>query len=273
MLVKTLNHSTFAQVVDCFLEAFQDYFVPMPTDPEYYRNRWKSSQIEFDLSFGMYDGEKLVGFILHGIDKRGGELVAYNAGTGVIAQYRGQRIVKRIYEEALPILKSNGVTRSILEVITKNDFAIRAYEKVGFEIRRTLLCFQGEIEAIDCESPQLHKLNFEELNWADIPNQELYSWDFHRQSLGRSNCNYFLLGPVENPVAFIARQPDSDGVAQIEILDGKSESWDKLACALKAMRPGMKAINVDERLSNKISWMKRIGLVNYLDQYEMELEL
>ena len=47
------------------------------------------------LSFGVFDGEQLVGFVIHCIGEEAGRTVAYNTGTGVLPGYRGQRWVTR----------------------------------------------------------------------------------------------------------------------------------------------------------------------------------
>jgi len=64
MEIKSLAHSSFEAIVDSFLSAFEGYFVKMPEDKEYYRKRWAAAKVDFDLSFGMYDQEQLVGFII-----------------------------------------------------------------------------------------------------------------------------------------------------------------------------------------------------------------
>ena len=97
MIVKHLGHTDFNTIMACFLSAFENYFVKMPTDPKYYKQRWKAAKVNFNLSYGMFDNDKLVGFIINAIDERYGEYIAFNTGTGVIPEYRGQKIVKSIY--------------------------------------------------------------------------------------------------------------------------------------------------------------------------------
>jgi len=132
MIIKQLHTTSIHTIIDCFLLAFDQYFVEMPSDKVYYIERWKAAQVDFALSYGMFDDEKLVGFILHAIDKRFGVLTAYNAGTGVISEYRGKRIVKALYQFAIEDLKQNGIKKSTLEVITENEKAIKAYEGIGY---------------------------------------------------------------------------------------------------------------------------------------------
>ena len=132
MTVKNLSDISIDELLDSFLSAFENYFVKMPSDRNYYVERWKAAKVDFNFSYGMMDKGKIIGFIIHAIDKRAGILTAFNTGTGVIPAYRGKRIVKSIYEYALEDLWQNGIEKSTFEVITKNNVAIRSYESVGF---------------------------------------------------------------------------------------------------------------------------------------------
>lgn len=58
MKIHSLERISFEQILECFLLAFEDYFVPMPTDPEYYKARWKASKVDFSASYGLFDGER-----------------------------------------------------------------------------------------------------------------------------------------------------------------------------------------------------------------------
>lgn len=144
--VKDLRNIDFDELMDCFLMAFENYLVKMPTDRNYYRERWKNAKVDFKLSYGMFDQEKLVGFIIHAVDNRNGALTAFNTGTGVIPEYRGLKIVQSIYEHALPDLKRKGVENCSLEVITRNEKAIRSYQSIGFEIIKKYKCYHGTID-------------------------------------------------------------------------------------------------------------------------------
>ena len=80
MIVKKLENTTFDIIADCFLRSFENYYVKVPTDKNYYKERWKISKVDYALSYGMFDGDKLVGFIINAIDKRNGEKIAFNTG-------------------------------------------------------------------------------------------------------------------------------------------------------------------------------------------------
>ena len=68
------------------------------------------------------------------------KFTAFNSGTGVVPKYRGRRIVKQLYDFAIPELLKRGVEKCGLEVIKENEKAIKAYRRVGFEIIKILKC-------------------------------------------------------------------------------------------------------------------------------------
>ena len=92
MTVRNLANISFDELLSCFLAAFENYYVQMPTDKSYYKERWRLAKVDYNYSYGMFDKNKLVGFIIHAIDKRNGTLIAFNTGTGVLPSYRGKRL-------------------------------------------------------------------------------------------------------------------------------------------------------------------------------------
>ncbi len=271
MIVKNLSNISFDKLLDCFLLAFENYYVKMPTDKNYYQERWKAAKVDFNLSYGMFDDEKLVGFIIHAIDNRNGILTAFNTGTGVIPKYRGQRVVKLIYDYALKDLKQNGIEKSTLEVITKNEIAIRAYKSIGFKICKTYKCFNGVIKIEKTDQFELEKMELKNIIWETLPDQKFYSWDNQKETVSRGNyCFYKVLNNKE-PESFFIINKDKNYLAQFGVLLSKSKGWNRLFSAIKEVSHTVKINNVDNRLKEKINYLSAIGLDNPIDQYEMEI--
>ena len=273
MIIKNLADISFDKILDCFLLAFENYFVTMPTDRNYYCEKWKASKVDFNLSYGMFDKEKLVGFIIHSIDKRHGILTAYNSGTGVIPRFRGNGIVKSIYKYALKDLKQNHIEKSTLEVITNNEKAICSYKNVGFEKSKTYKCFSGTIKVEHPEPFEIEEINFHGINWSELPNQHLYSWDNQKESILEGNYTFLRVVNNKEPESFFIIKPENGYVAQLDILKPESNSWNRLFCAIKSISSSIKINNVDDRLTEKIHQLGKIGLDNLVNQYEMELEI
>lgn len=273
MVVRQLGNVDFETIMDCFLLSFENYFVQMPTDHNFYRERWKAAGVRYDLSYGMFDGDKLVGFIINAIDYRQGHLIAYNSGTGVIPEYRGQLIVKEIYEYAIPVLIKNGITKCQLEVITENEKAIKSYEGIGFKKCKYYKCFSGTISVVTLKEYTLKELDFDLVNWNEIPNQEFYSWDNQSNSLEKGDYKYFQV-LVENEVqSFFVINPENGYIAQLEVLIETSTSWPTLFSAIQSIQKDVRINNIDDRLTAKIKAVDMYGLNNTVDQFEIELDL
>jgi ribosomal protein S18 acetylase RimI-like enzyme len=110
------------------------------------RNRAVKNAVDYNSSVGVYDGEEMVGFTLIGIDTWKGAKSAFDAGTGVIKEYRGNGLARQMFDFSLPRLLGYGVEKFILEVIQDNEPAIKAYKKAGFQVVRELDCYELELE-------------------------------------------------------------------------------------------------------------------------------
>jgi len=274
MTVKNLSTISFNELLDCFLLAFENYFVKMPSDRNYYKERWKAANVDYNLSYGLFDKGKLVGFIIHAIDKRNGIVTAFNTATGVIPEYRGKKIVKSIYNYALQDLAKHGIQKSTLEVITKNNIAIKAYEGVGFKISKNFKCFEGEIKIENDEEFEVEQIALKNINWNTLPNQQYYSWDFQKETLLKGNNSFFQVLRNKKPESFFIINSDTNYIAQFDVLHTKNKGWNRLFTAInKQVSGNIKIINVDERLEDKLNCINSIGLKHLVDQYELEINI
>lgn len=273
MKVNNLSKVSFDEVLDCFLKAFENYYVKVPTDKEYHRQRWDAAKVDFNLSYGMFDNEKLIGFIIHAVDKRFDIKTAFNTATGVIPEYRGRRIVKSIYDFAMIDLRKNGIEKSILEVITKNEKAIRAYEGVGFEICKEYKCYAGKIQSESEPQIELQKMSTKDYNWKKLPNQQLYSWDFQKETIIEGNYVLYEVMNNNKPESYFIIHPEKKYLAQFDIFNKNKKIWKRLFNAIGQVVDEVKIINVDKRLRDKIDYIRFLELQNTINQYEMELKI
>ena len=245
----------------------------MPTDHEFYRERWQAAGVRYDLSYGMFEGAKLVGFVINAIDKRQGHLTAYNSGTGVICKYRGRRIVNTIYEFATPDLVKNGITKCQLEVITENIRAIKSYEGIGFRTCKHYKCYKGVISTEFQNDFSLKKVNHNDMNWNDFPNQNYYSWDNQKESLAKGKFEYYQVWIEDKIQAYFIINTQSGYIAQFEVFKKASLYWNSLFSAIKSINNEVRTNNIDDRLVHKIKAAENAGLENTVNQFEMELFL
>ena len=273
MRIKSLEHVEISKIVECFNVSFADYFVKMPSSVDFWEERWKAARVDYSLSFGMFDGYDLVGFIINGVDYKNGFLTAFNTGTGVIPAYRGQKIVKQIYDFAIPVLLVKGIQSCSLEVIVGNDKAIKAYKSVGFKISRTLKCYSGELQIGDSDNLMIEKKPIENVQWGKLPNQKYYSWDFQKNAIEILNKDYQYFQVLENQqlLGYFILNPESGTLAQVEIENSDTkEAWLKMFSAIKKVTTYLKINNVDDRLIFKNEAIKEAGLKNTIDQFEMD---
>ncbi|MEM9936446.1 MAG: GNAT family N-acetyltransferase [Bacteroidota bacterium] len=269
MRIHTLDDVPFEDIIACFLEAFEGYYVKMPEDQDYYRERWKTAGVEFGKSFGMSDGDQLVGFMIHAIGDKGKGLTAFNTGTGVIPAYRGRKLVSQIYQEAIPALKAGGIHRSQLEVISQNERAIRAYEGVGFKKEKHFICVKGSLAPSLNESFELRKVMLTEVPWQLFKDLKLYSWDNQTSTLATSNHDYYLVYHQNELSGYFIHRPNRGVIHQAESLDTSEEGWKRLFSAIKSITPEMRMLNIDDSLTDKLRFLHQYGVSPYIEQYEM----
>lgn len=273
MIVKSLDTINFETLMICFLKAFENYFVQMPTDHMYYKKRWEAAKVRLDLSYGMFDNAKLAGFIIHAIDHRDGAMIAFNTGTGVIPSYRGQQIIRSIYTEAIPLLKTQGINLSRLEVIKENLIAVKTYERIGFTITKNYKCYQGTLNFHNDVAPyELRKVSSSFFDWKKI-NQSYYSWDNHSNTILQDTYDYYVLFTKNTPSSYFIIKSDTGYITQFDVFINDKEHWEQLFAAIQTVSATIKINNVDERLTSKIDILDHIGITNTIDQYEMEFNI
>ncbi|MBX2828608.1 MAG: GNAT family N-acetyltransferase [Flavobacteriaceae bacterium] len=273
MTIKSLEQTPFNVLMECFLAAFENYYVKMPVDYQFYEARWRRAKVSFSDSYGMFDGDKLVGFMIHAVDERNGNRIAFNTGTGVLPEYRGQRIVQQLYDHCIPILKKKGITMLALEVITENERAVKAYSKVGFSITKRYQCYSGAFQVQNNQANyELRKIAQNDLDW-NVLNQSHYSWDNHIKTLKNGDYDYFVVSKRTKDVAYFVIDSHNGYVAQFDVFENITENWDALFNAIGSVSETIRINNVDERLISKTHYLEKIKLKNTVDQFEMEMSI
>ena len=277
MQIKALNTLPFNSIVDCFDKSFADYFVDINLPASFWKKRWQSDQVDFSLSFGMFDEEQLIGFILSGIGFHEGKKTAFNAGTGVIPSHRGQRIVRQLYDHCLPIFQKKGIENCVLEVIQENDKAIRAYQSVGFEIIKSYQCFSGALKIKSIHKIPVSFQNIKTPNWGKYISLNPYghSWGNSKTSIEiASDYDYWEMKHKAELIGYFIVHPISGTIAQLEI---KNQNWSEhgafLFNKIASIQPKVKINNLNKKDKAKIKYLQSMGLKNTIDQYEMKLKI
>jgi len=274
MEIKNLQSISFKEIIHCFSISFADYFVAINDDLLYWENRFRCARVDYALSYGAFENGKMIGFIINGIDYLNGHKTAFNTGTGVIPEYRGQNIVDRLYDFAMEKFRLKGITKCTLEVIQANHRAIRVYERIGFNIKREFNCFKGEIKTTG-DAVRFQEIKFEEIK-KTTPNTNLkyYSWDHQNQAIdiGKETFRCFLVYSGVIKIGYFIINLKIGQLAQFEIFDEKNkENWQLLFNGISILSSSININNVDSRRHDLVWFLNRMSLENHIDQYEMEM--
>ncbi len=139
---RLLSAADFDSLFECFLDAFSDYEVDMRTSREQFEQRLERDGVRLEMSVGAFDEEKMIGFYINALGEWQGMQTAYDAGTGVIPDYRRQGVAEELFAFMAPRLKEVGVEQYLLEVLTVNQRAEALYRKLGFIDTRRMAVFR-----------------------------------------------------------------------------------------------------------------------------------
>src|ERR1043165_9074824 len=110
----------FIPLYECFLEAFSDYEVDMRMSREQFEQRIVRDGVQLEISAGAFDDAKMIGFYMNGLGLWEGKQTAYDAGTGVIPEYRGRHVARELFAFVVERLREVSVSQYLLEVLTSN---------------------------------------------------------------------------------------------------------------------------------------------------------
>ena len=275
--ITDLSKTSISELTRCFNESFSDYFVKFNATESYLKKRWQIGRVNYKLSFGCFIDDVLRGFIIHGIDKRDGKLTAHNCATGIEPPFRGQGILGKMYETAIPFLQMHGVTFSTLEVIAKNKKAIRAYEKAGFKLRPNLLnCFKGS-PVINTPIPKnilIQKTNNPDYSFYKTCQDFEPTWEMTESALNISlnEFEYWEILLDNSKIGYLIFSPSTNLVQRFAVNKNfRNNGFGKLLFQkLTEQYKSIRVNNVPETSTNTVSFLKNIGMENHIDQYEME---
>lgn len=271
---KTLEDTTFTQLVKVFNEAFSDYFVKIQLTEELLCMKMRTENIDLEYSIGAFHQGRLVGFILHGEDQAGKRL--YNGGTGVIPKFRGQALTVKMYEYALPLLRNKGFDKFCLEVICDNAQAVKSYERVGFRIVRKLNCYSGELSVPATSKAEIQEADRLEWNKLQLFWDVTPTWQHDIAAATRiKNHLKHLIAVLDDQIkGYAVYNPQSKRLLQIAVEpESRNLGIGKSLLHYIATHYSnqLSVINVDEQAEDIHALLSKAGLQTHLAQFEMVL--
>ena len=283
LLVRSMASKDLSKMHKAFLAAFSDYPLRFEfTKKEFYKKFVEKLNINFGLSPAAFHGGDIVAFIFTSLACYDGRLTAYNGGTGVVPDFRGQRLTSKLYTFVLPLLKQQNVSQCILEVLTTNHRALRVYEAIGFEKARYFNCFKlpstpgikgalmSGIEIAPCTQPDWDLFaSFNDIDTSFLDSQSLLQNNVTNEIIITAKHSDVTVGyTVYQPNGRISRI----GVDQKYRQRGIGSALISYAfrdCAGRALT----VINVNRENKSITRFLTGLGFVNEIDQYELKLML
>lgn len=250
-------------------------------------NRAVKNGVDFGLSVGTFDGDKMVAVTIIGLDEWKGAPAAFDIGTGVVPGHRGKGVAGKMFDFAAGRLRERGVCRFVLEVIQENKPAIKAYEAAGFRATREFDCFQwrldegaavafGPASTLEIRTVSRDRLSeFEtHLDWRP-------SWENSFASIRRIPDEVLAYAAFDGEACsgLLVYYPPINWITTLVVKRGRRRSG--VATALldhfAALRPGgdapVRVVNVDHKDTAMLSLLEKTGFEPLVRQFEMELEL
>lgn len=277
-----LSRENLSLLYETNLAAFADYSVPLQMTKDQFENHIAQNAIDIDLSVGAFADAKLVGFTLNGFGIWNGKQTVYDAGTGIIPEFRNKGIGRAIFGFLLPKLKASGTDQMLLEVLSKNKPAIHLYKSLGFTQTRRLHFFE-QTKLIEIKPRKKIKIRqIEKPVWTDLESfcDGIPSWQFSNESIGRklAPTNFFGAYLDDKCVGYSVLFPTSGVVPQIAV-DKKHRQQQIASMLLARMQRAteqnkkLRLGNVDEDLKSVLKMAEHLGFKRTISQIEMILKL
>ncbi len=282
--IRPLLDTPLSEVHDCFLDAFSDYEVPLQLSLAQLEYMFSRRGVDWQLSFGAFEGDRLVGFVMNGVGEWNGLATAYDTGTGVRASQQGKGVGKQMFAVALPALKAKGIRQYLLEVIQSNTSAVALYEKMNFETTREFVCYaatQGDLSFPDNrqEHFEIREISLKEISRLDSFWDYPPSWQNSPDSLKRKADEFSYVGAFsENElVGYGIIDPNSGDIPQIAVAREYRRQGVGTAILEKLLQlcqsDALKYINVDRQDQGTRQLLLACGCRETVRQFEMILPL
>lgn len=277
MTIHTLKSIAIQDLVQVFNASFEGYFIPIQLNETVLLDKIKAENIFLEYSVGISINNQLVAFILIGIDSKNNQMLSYNAGTGVIPEFRGQHLTQKMYDYLLPLLHKNNIRNHYLEVITQNQKALKIYESIGYQITKKVTCFKGKIN----EPKQLSEYQIFEFDF--VSESTIASFWNHQptyqntlSSINRNkNAHTFLGAFSENGLlSYIIYTNTRIKQFGVDKNYRKSSLGHHLFYEVQKANPTQEIslINIDSNDTETITFLQKIGLSTTVEQFEMMLQ-
>ncbi|WP_176956181.1 GNAT family N-acetyltransferase [Catalinimonas alkaloidigena] len=265
-------------------DAFADHVLRIHMDEEQFAQKIANDGVDLSYSPGAFEGERLVGFIMHAPGFWANRLTVYNAATGVTPAWRGKGLTQQMYEFVQPALRTMDVEQCLLEVIRENSAAWRSYEKVGFEETRRFNCYRIDLPATWRDAPDV-RITHGPIKEAQLRSQRVWldrmpSWQNSLDAVLRSPRDKIYLQAwvdEDNAAGYAIVQKGTGRIVQFAV----NPDYRRHGVATALFRQmgrlsysdSLNVLNIDSDKNSIHGFLLSLGFKPAYRQYEMHLLL
>lgn len=286
MRISSLTESNLPAIHETFLGAFADYPLPMRQTVEELRALLVLRGAVYERSFGAFVEGRMVGVWMTAVGHLDGAPTAYTVFTGVVPDHRGRGLGQDLFRAVAAALRDDGVTRVVHEVLIQNDRATRAYRKMGFLIRRDLVCMKVPIEAaITTGGPHdgqvaVHPVAELDPSVVSACRDWEPTWPCSDQTIARAAVSVSLEARIAGEVVgYAVVLPAGAGglvdVPQLAVLKPyrRRRVATALLHAIVSVLPAgvtLRVLNIDASATGDLDFWRSIGAEEFARQHDME---
>ncbi len=272
---RSLTQEDFPIIYNCFVEAFSNNSQNIVISQDEFAQRLYRNNYLPQLSVGAFADNQLVGFILNCLTAT----TSYNAGTGVLPKYRGNRLTERMFNFSLPHLKQSGADSCFLEVLKNNTAALKAYERCGFGVKRELMLYALYSKNLRVSTPKI-RFHIIETEFPDWPAYQRFSsfepsYQNKPEAISRDWAEHTLIEAYHKAklVGFCAFATRTGRISQIAVDENFRKKGIGSALLAKVYHLSrvkeITILNVDASAGEMLDFFKNTGFVRPIVQLEM----
>lgn len=252
------------QLAECFNLSFSDYEQSICFTPNSLNYYLTASAVDLSLSFGAFQDDQLVAFILNAKGVYQNQNVVFDAGTGVIPAHRGKKVFSALFAYTSQQLQNRNITGYYLEVLQSNHHAVAIYSIKGFTVQREYSVLTASGPKHD-RNPQVTVMPFQAFEAFATRFSVEPSFEHTAYTINQ-NPQLYEVCCLDNRAYCIYAKKNGE---IIQMHYNELDALKEVMAALTHKYPSAMAKNVDFNSFEVIQMLKEIGFVEILKQYEM----
>lgn len=265
---KSLVEVDLQQLVECLNLAFSDYEQPICFTPDSLKYYLTASAVDLSLSYGAFYAQQLVAVILNSNGIYNNQRVVFDAGTGVIPEYRGKKLFSALFDYTTQQLLCQNIEKYYLEVLQANHHAVTIYSKKGFTICREYSVLTASGPKCDRDE-RIATSAYEDFNVFPVKNSVAPSFEHTTHAIQQKPHLYEVL--YLDDLAYCIYAKRNGEIIQLHYND--LNALKKVMAALTHLYPSAMAKNIDCNRTDVLQMLTEIGFKEITKQYEMAKDI